>query len=493
MWRKLPQLICSEQNMKNSSLFERSQDRVCYDEYDCGLLRKWKEKPLIFCGEEETITEPPKSKFQLFKNIWRSSGKGDYKSNLVCYNFNNKHLPGGTKPHTVCKSQNLIIDFSKLVHAECLRYRPNYFCKKPTYYNYNRGALIGNCKFHDSRFNLDYFSKDFGKDIFSSFRSVDDLSPNEKLRISHNDVEIVTGTTLFIFREQDEHVNLFHAISDFYAGYLILEMFQTKNQKLQVVLMDEHYEGFVDFLWNHTLSVSRPVVKASHFKGRPVRFENALFASSGYATPLFSSLKDFAINQHTCHSQVELIRSFADMILSGLNIKKRRAQQGDLIKILFISRKPYQKDGVDHQYMARQITNEDDVVNAIKKHSRSKEFEVKKVDFVHYSLKEQIELVHNSDFLIGFHGAGLTHTFFLPEGTSALLEIWNSPRLESWRCFEQITRWKGNAYHLWTNQDFRALEVNNSGDYLRIEIPSFMWSFNVLLDELVEMRQKHLR
>jgi protein O-GlcNAc transferase len=30
------------------------------------------------------------------------------------------------------------------------------------------------------------------------------------------------------------------------------------------------------------------------------------------------------------------------------------------------------------------------------------------------SLKEQIEAIHNSDILIGIHGAGMSHALFLP-------------------------------------------------------------------------------
>jgi capsular polysaccharide biosynthesis protein len=44
------------------------------------------------------------------------------------------------------------------------------------------------------------------------------------------------------------------------------------------------------------------------------------------------------------------------------------------------------------------------------------------IDFAAISFKEQLQIIHETDVLVGVHGAGLTHGMFLREG-SVMVEI----------------------------------------------------------------------
>lgn len=82
----------------------------------------------------------------------------------------------------------------------------------------------------------------------------------------------------------------------------------------------------------------------------------------------------------------------------------------------------------------------------------------------------------------------MTHSLWLPEDTSGVLEIWKSSFSKSWRCFEQLTLWKGNYYDLWTNSEGWNLRQDPSGDYLTVEPWSIHRQFTQMIDNLTRLR-----
>lgn len=69
---------------------------------------------------------------------------------------------------------------------------------------------------------------------------------------------------------------------------------------------------------------------------------------------------------------------------------------------------------------------------------------VRSVDFGALSLPEQIRTAQDTDILVGVHGAGLTHTMFLREGASAVVEI-QPPKL-GYKGFKNMARMLGHKY-----------------------------------------------
>ncbi|KAH0591774.1 hypothetical protein MHUMG1_10473 [Metarhizium humberi] len=65
------------------------------------------------------------------------------------------------------------------------------------------------------------------------------------------------------------------------------------------------------------------------------------------------------------------------------------------------------------------------------------------VDFEHISFAQQLRIIRETDLLIGIHGAGLTHTMFLPPG-SAVVEI--LPGNVEKRGFQNFAQMLGHGY-----------------------------------------------
>ncbi|KAL9652549.1 hypothetical protein ABK040_000119 [Willaertia magna] len=458
--------------MNDNEIKPTFQSNVCFKEYDCGFLNDWKQQKLIMCDNPLSTTTI--SNNDIITNM------NDINSNLICYSTINKHIPVPTRPHTICESNQLIIDFTKLSLAQCLKYRPGYLCRTFTYYNYKNGALMGNCKVNENNFKLDKFSNDFGKDIFSSFQN--NLNNLNKIKIEK-------GITIFLTREVDEHVNMFHATSDFFNTYLMLEFFQINNQEdVQIVILDDHKDGPFDMIWDNTFSFKKPMRRARDFKDQVILFERAIFQMAGYASPLLSHLLDFnKNNKGQCSDRLVTISLFTERIIKGFKIPIRDLNN-KVIKVLFISRKPYNLNGIQHSFMGRQISNEDEIMKSLKSLEKENNFQVEKIDFAHLTFKEQIQKVYYSDFLIGFHGAGLTHALWLPNSNAAVLELWSKESVQNWQCFEQITLWKGNLYDIWKNRDDKKHWKDANGDYTEVNVNEFLEKFMNLLKELKNKR-----
>ena len=68
----------------------------------------------------------------------------------------------------------------------------------------------------------------------------------------------------------------------------------------------------------------------------------------------------------------------------------------------------------------RQLLGKEDYIEELQR--IYPEIEVKMVDFAALSVAEQLRVARETDILVGVHGAGLTHSLFLPPG-SAVVEM----------------------------------------------------------------------
>ena len=130
---------------------------------------------------------------------------------------------------------------------------------------------------------------------------------------------------------------------------------------------------------------------------------------------------------HSCHSS-DLLQVFIRRVLTFYDIED--SARGDRIVVTFIDR-----------VGTRNLVDQDQHLLEIK--ARLKNVELRVIDPGTLPFREQIRVIRESDVLIGVHGAGLTHSFWLRPG-SALVEI--LPETLNHKGFRNIAGLLGQVY-----------------------------------------------
>eukprot|EP00474_Spongospora_subterranea_P011192 CRZ11650.1 hypothetical protein [Spongospora subterranea] len=366
--------------------------------------------------------------------------------------------PEATRPHTLCNGSEIYLDPSKLAPAFCPEYRPGYLCDPIASYNhYGRGAFSFNapCR-HLPQFTMDKFPQDHLKDIFSSVVCRDTITSNQ-----NKSMALLDGTTLLITRERGEHFNLFHAATDWLNAFMSIVLLDVPFENVSVLLLDDHAPSNLDIVWDVVFSRRRPTQRARRLP-ESVLIEHGVFVPAGYSSILYKS-NEHGLSCDPGKDGVGLMRAFARHVVTSFNITARRH---DHIRILLVLRKPYSSGQFEHKFIGRQIDNEDDVISMIRSLPGT---ELTVVDFAKVPLRDQIDQVHSSDVMIGMHGAGLLHAFWLPLH-GALVEIRPTPNM-GWRCFRNIAIQVGLIYDEYTNDEFPSnYREDARGDYTIIDV-----------------------
>ena len=113
---------------------------------------------------------------------------------------------------------------------------------------------------------------------------------------------------------------------------------------------------------------------------------------------------------------------------------------------------------IDRQTRHRNILNVDELIEALRK--KNKNFVVNKVNLHHrMSFLDQVSITANTDILIGMHGAGLTHSLFLPD-YGVLFELYNC---DDEFCYKDLARLRGVRYITWENE--KLLYPQDAGNH----------------------------
>ena len=166
-----------------------------------------------------------------------------------------------------------------------------------------------------------------------------------------------------------------------------------------------HTQGPFDMVYDMVYSPNYPVKRVHHFKKAghsEVLFRRGVFVHPGYTNWLFVQLEE----RGSCEKELQLLQSFREFFLDGMGIETHLKKPGDKIRIVMISRRPYNKF-VEHKFMGRQVSNEDQLVRAMKKLPN---VEVRLEDFAQITFQEQIHLVASTDLMVrGCCGETVVH------------------------------------------------------------------------------------
>lgn len=275
----------------------------------------------------------------------------------------------------------------------------------------------------------------------------------------------------------DATVNMYHHFCDFINLYLTLHMNNSFSTDNNILIWDTFpYRSNFAVTWD--AFTSNPVLDLNSFRGKRVCFKDIVFSflprmifGLYYNMPLIPG----------CHGS-GFFKAFNRHVLHKLHVKTENlASRADAkeVRITLLSR------STRH----RKISNEKELIAALKKKSRK--FVVRRVDFTHaHAFIDQLKVIANTDILIGMHGAGLTHSLFLPDW-AVLFELYNC---DDENCYKDLARLRGVKYLTWQkgNLVFPEDEGNHPQLGAHKKFTDYAFDKNEFL-RLVMIGVKHVR
>ncbi|XP_025106571.1 beta-(1,2)-xylosyltransferase-like isoform X3 [Pomacea canaliculata] len=259
----------------------------------------------------------------------------------------------------------------------------------------------------------------------------------------------VAGLTIAIQRY--EYVNFYHTMTDYFNAFLAMLAFNQHPDAVTILWVDAHPRGGLDEVWEVLFG---KVLRAGRLPG-PTRFSALAWAVMGYNSPL---------SQHGRES-VPYLEEFRHFFLSRHGVDGSRKLNCTSLSFLFIWRRDYvahprNKGGI----VSRKIYNEAEVLKAVQS-AASPADRVRGLQLDALPMKEQLSIIVDTDILLGMHGAGLSHTLFLPPH-GALLEFFPTYWSQANVHFRRMAGWRGLHYQTWEN-----IESENEKDNMMTFIP----------------------
>ncbi|XP_076447251.1 uncharacterized protein LOC143284473 [Babylonia areolata] len=259
------------------------------------------------------------------------------------------------------------------------------------------------------------------------------------VRCAMNDTKTLTtnrvgGLTIAIQRY--EYVNLYHTMTDFYNAFLAMLMFNQHPDDVTILWVDAHPQGGLDSTWE---TLFGKVVRAGVLSS-PTRFSALAWAAMGYNSPL----------NHHSRPSVHYLEEFRHFFLSRHGLDGARKANCSSLNWLFIWRRDYaahprNKGG----RISRKIDNEDELLAAVRGAAGPAD-QVLGVQLDALPMQAQLHHIARTDVLLGMHGAGLSHTLFLPPH-GGLLEFYPTYWPQANRHFRAMATWRGLHYQTWQN------------------------------------------
>lgn len=299
----------------------------------------------------------------------------------------------------------------------------------------------------------------------------------------------------------DSAANLYHYLGSFLNLYATLHLNNRFSDDNQIIIWDNQLpRSKFEILW--TAFTRNPLKSIGDFENKRVCFKkyiftlmprmvNGLFYNNN-PTPGCSKSGLFdAFSKHILHK----LKISQDTISNTLE-KPFACETSKVIRVTLSIR------STTH----RRILNQEELAAAIEQESSN--YIVQLIDFQKQSFSDQLKVVHNTDILIGIHGAGLAHTLFLPDW-AVLYELHNCQD----KCYYDLARLRGVSYvspkdegkgqffHKIPVEDQEELARLNSSNLLKydkywnfeFDKAEFLRFFNQAVDKVKKNRLNHFR
>ena len=247
--------------------------------------------------------------------------------------------------------------------------------------------------------------------------------------------KVLHKTTIVTIRH--EYANLYHTMMDWYDIFLLMVLHHIDQFHIQILWLDGHPQSPLDDTWK---TLFGEVQQARNIK-EPTLCKHMIWNAIGATCPL---------NQHKSDI-LPFSEEFRHFFLSQHGIFDNHRINCQSLQIRFIYRHPYSAHPRNPSgYMTRKIENENEVLIALR--DALPQDDVDGMLLETFSMKQQLEIISQTDILIGMHGAGLSHILFLPN-TSGVIELLPKYFSPSNKHFQAMAKWRQLDYIMWKNGD----------------------------------------
>lgn len=240
------------------------------------------------------------------------------------------------------------------------------------------------------------------------------------------------NTTFAVLRY--EYANLFHQITDMYNVFVVAKLLNLNPSQMNVLFFGLHKPGHIDKSWDTLFGQIERIEKFD----QPVLYKDLIWAVLGYNSPInFFSL-----------GSLPFVNEFSGYFLSQHKSSWKKLNC-DSVSILFIWRHDYiAHPGNPSGLIKRKIINENEIIKAVEDVFPGQY--VAGVQLDQHDMTDQVQWISQTDILVAMHGAGMTHTMFLPSH-AGVLELYPNYWPKTNRHFKSMAKWRKLHYLNWQN------------------------------------------
>ena len=314
-----------------------------------------------------------------------------------------------------CTMKNIIINTSKASQTNIIY--------NGSLNNRNNGFPILDKGFFNMYCDIKNMNKEYSNLYSMYFKSWNyDFIENEKLS------ELAPGKTIFFMSRNQDSPNLFHGHSELINALALMELFHLKPENIKIIFLDGIIikDDPIYDLYKNIISRGGEPIYIRDLK-------HSYFISSAINVPTYRDSSVFLKQEFpNCENyQGRAYKLLNDIINKYMNISKYKDSFISDNEIYY-----YPKSIIDYynskiefkKYItiqwrriwpkgrigqSRLLGNGPELAEKLA-NSLPKYFLVRLVDTARLSIKEQISLMRNTDYLVGIHGAGLTLSIYMP-------------------------------------------------------------------------------
>ncbi|KAE8981302.1 hypothetical protein PR003_g24702 [Phytophthora rubi] len=207
-----------------------------------------------------------------------------------------------------------------------------------------------------------------------------------------------------VLARKDDH-NPFFQISGILNAWVMMKVLGWDSSSTQLVTLDRALPSPVDDLRHAMLGPDRPVIGGDELQKHVVHFNTALLTPYEARGPMMSHLND----DQPCYAN-EMMRDFRDEALRTMKVGAHKTDPKRCL-VTVISRRPY-----GGRRIQRVWRNEDEILSQMRSDYkfayRFGECEFQSLDFVNMTMHDQMQIMVDSDVVIGMHGAGMVNVMW---------------------------------------------------------------------------------